>query len=112
MSFPHNNARSIKMSFRVRAPQRGWFSRSWWVVTVCLLALIVYIPAMRARRAALQNISARMIELQQQKQTVLEHKEQLALALASQNDPAWVELVLLRELGVVPDGFLKVHFKK
>jgi hypothetical protein len=34
------------------------------------------------------------------------------LAIASQNDPAWIEMVLLREIGVVPAGFLKVHFKK
>jgi len=100
------------MSFRARAPRRGWFSRSWWVVTVCLLAGIIYIPAVNARRAAFRELTARMVELQQEKQIMLEKKEQLSLALASQNDPAWIELVLLRELGVVPDGFLKVHFKK
>jgi hypothetical protein len=37
--------------------------------------------------------------------------DDLSMQIASQTDPAWVELVLLREMGVVPEGYLKVHFK-
>lgn len=48
------------------------------------------------------------IELSQ----ALQNKEDLQLRIASQNDPAWIEMVLIRELGVVPEGFLKVHFKR
>lgn len=39
-----------------------------------------------------------------------QEKEELSLQIASQSDPAWIEMVLLREVGVVPEGFLKVHF--
>ncbi len=91
---------------------RGWVSRSWWVVSLCLLAAIVYVPAMKSRRAVLNELAFRIAEAEKEKCVVLEHKEHLALALASQSDPAWIELMLLQELGVVPEGFLKVHFKK
>ncbi|MDE3047241.1 MAG: hypothetical protein KGI83_02705 [Verrucomicrobiota bacterium] len=50
--------------------------------------------------------------MENEKAQVLQIKEDLQLRIASQNDPAWIEMVLIRELGVVPEGFLKVHFKK
>jgi len=42
----------------------------------------------------------------------MEKNEDYHLRLASQSDPAWIEMILMRDLGVVPEGFLKVHFKK
>ena len=38
-------------------------------------------------------------------------KQQLEMELCSLNDPEWVELVLKRKLGVVPEGQTKVYFK-
>jgi hypothetical protein len=40
----------------------------------------------------------------------MERHKDLEDRIASQNDPGWIEMVLIRELGVVPEGFLKVHF--
>ena len=48
---------------------------------------------------------------QAQKECELE-KQQLQLKIASQTDPAWIEMILMRDLGVVPEGYLKVYFKK
>ncbi len=39
-------------------------------------------------------------------------KEELLLQINSQRDPAWLEMVLKRNLGVVPEGQVKVYFKK
>jgi hypothetical protein len=38
-------------------------------------------------------------------------QEKLLLTINSQSDPAWIELVLFRELGLVPEGAAKVWFK-
>ncbi|HEY4254902.1 MAG TPA: hypothetical protein VGM34_00975 [Chlamydiales bacterium] len=95
------------------APSKpGWIVRYWWVLTLCLFGAIVYIPAIKTRMAALQELKFRVSELEKEKCVALGQKEELALALASQSDPAWIEMVLLREIGVVPEGFLKVHFKR
>jgi hypothetical protein len=50
--------------------------------------------------------------MEMEKLKAVETREDLELRIASQNDPAWIEMVLVRDLGVVPEGFLKVHFKK
>lgn len=90
----------------------SWWMQWWWVLAFCLLASIVYVPAMKNRKALLGELSFRFSEMEKEKRLVLQEKEELAQRIASQDDPAWVELVLLREMGMVPDGFLKVHFKK
>ena len=76
--------------------------RFWWVGVFCTLALVTYSHGMERREAAFAELQFRLSEMEQ---------EYLTLQIASQSDPAWVELVLLREMGVVPEGFLKVHFK-
>ena len=93
-------------------PKTSWWMQWWWVVAFCLLASVVYIPAMKSRKSSLNELAFRFSEMEKEKRFVLQEKEELTHRIASQNDPAWVELVLLREMGVVPDGFLKVHFKK
>lgn len=93
-------------------PQSSWWMQWWWVLAFCLLASIVYVPAMRNRKTSLNELVFRYAEMEKEKRFVFQEKEELMQRIASHNDPAWVELVLLREMGVVPDGFLKVHFKK
>lgn len=41
-------------------------------------------------------------------------KDQIDLArqVNSQNDPAWIEIVLKKELGLVPEGQKKIYFLK
>jgi hypothetical protein len=92
--------------------QTSWWIRSWWVVAFCLFAMVVYIPAMKSRKATLDELAFRLSEMEKEKCVALQEKEELTQRIASQSDPAWIELVLLREMGVVPEGFLKVHFKK
>jgi len=57
--------------------------------------------------------------LTEKKETLLEEKlhslslqEDLLLRISSRNDPAYLELALMRGLGVVPEGQVKVHFEK
>lgn len=39
-----------------------------------------------------------------------EQQEELKWTIASFDDPAWIELTLMRCLGLVPEGEIKVHF--
>ena len=83
----------------------------WWVGVFCALALVTYSHGMERREAAFAELQFRLSEMQQEYLLAVQEKEDMTLQIASQSDPAWVELVLLREIGVVPEGFLKVHFK-
>lgn len=86
--------------------------KSWWVVAFCSLVAVGYAQAMKGRNSTLAELQFRMTEMEKEKRLALLEKEDLNDRIASQGDPAWIEMVLLKELGVVPEGFLKVHFKK
>ena len=95
----------------VHPPSSKWI-RLCSVVAFCTLVSIVYVPAMKNRNRTVSELVFRLSEMEKQKQLALAEKEELSLTIASQGDPSWIELVLLREMGVVPEGFLKVHFKR
>ncbi|PIS03027.1 MAG: hypothetical protein COT85_03080 [Chlamydiae bacterium CG10_big_fil_rev_8_21_14_0_10_42_34] len=90
----------------------SFWSRSWWVVSFCLTCCLVYFHFMSEKKAAVAHMTLKLEEMQQEKWRAIQKKEDLELRIASQNDPAWIEMILMRDLGVVPEGFLKVHFKK
>jgi hypothetical protein len=86
--------------------------KGWWAVAFCLLVGVIYGQGIRNRNEGLRQVTAHLAAIEQEYHLALREKENLNLRLASQSDPAWIELVLLRQMGVVPEGFLKVHFKK
>ena len=90
----------------------AFFLSSWWVWLFLFFCLCVYVPTISKRNGEVVNLQARYYALEQEKYELSNEKEELCLRLRSQSDPAWIEQVLIRELGVVPDGYLKVHFKK
>lgn len=49
--------------------------------------------------------------LHYQKGQLLEEHEDLVLQIHSQSDPAWIQLTLMKGLGLVPDGQMKVFFQ-
>lgn len=89
-----------------------WLTKTWWVIAFCLVMAICYLQAAGTKLSVISQLEARALELEEEKKEALIAKEELELRIASQSDPAWIELVLLREVGVVPEGYLKVHFKK
>lgn len=88
------------------------WSRSWWVIAFCAIAGSIHFHFMKEKTSAVQLLTSRLEEMENEKWLALQKREDLQQRIASQNDPAWIEMILMRDLGVVPEGFLKVHFKK
>lgn len=88
------------------------WSRSWWVILFCAITSLTYFHFLKDKKGALYVLNVRLKEMEMEKFQALQKREDLELRIASQNDPAWIEMVLIRDLGVVPEGFLKVHFKQ
>ena len=65
---------------------------------------------MRKKKEAFVACTLHLKKMEQEFQILKDEKEYLELKIASQNDPAWIEMVLMRDLGVVPEGYLKVYF--
>ena len=59
-----------------------------------------------------RELASRFDRLSHQKELVLQERDDLLLQVQSQNDPAWIEMALMKSLGVIPEGQIKVFFKK
>lgn len=86
--------------------------KSWWVwlfLFACGLGLRI---ANERRDALYLSLQAELKEASSKIITATERQEELQLQLQSQSDPAWIELTLMRWLGLVPEGQTKVYFKE
>ena len=86
--------------------------RYWWVFVFLLVVFVGYSHAIKKKDKQIQEIQMRIESLQDEKDYLTAQKEDLNLKLNSQSDPAWIEQVLMKEIGLVPEGQIKVHFSK
>ena len=86
--------------------------RSWWVHLVLALSFVLYFHARSEKRRVRLDLEERILQLEREKDAALLQKEMLASQIESQQDPAWIEMVLMKRLGLVPEGQYKVYFKQ
>lgn len=84
--------------------------KSWWVLLFFLGCGIVLEKALDVQRFEYAKLSFQWSHLQREKERLLMEQENLRAQVNSQSDPAWVELTLMRKMGLVPEGQRKVLF--
>ena len=84
---------------------------SWIALAFCIICVGVLEKALQQLEKEVIHLDARYQELLTQKKEALNMQHQLTRQINSQNDPAWIELILKKNLGVVPEGQLKVFFE-
>ena len=98
------------------APQKGIlqeiFVGSWWLILLIVCCLFIDGRVSSKRDHEYQSLAEQHQALLKQKEEALAMQEEFQLHLySSSHDPSWIELVLIRELGVIPDGQTKFFFK-
>ncbi len=83
---------------------------SWWVLLCLLLMLIVYERSSSWRQEELTRLKGQLEALERDKAEAVALFVDLTLQINSQSDPEWVELVLRKGLGLVPEKQTKVFF--
>lgn len=86
------------------------FIRSWWVIGFMLICTIFYEQNLKKRDQLYQQLMNKYSALQQEKLEMMHQQQNLQLQINSQSDLAWIELVLMKRLGLVPEGQQKVYF--
>jgi hypothetical protein len=71
---------------------------------------MLYEQGMKKREVDYGMLLRQYQNLTKQKQIAMDYKESLQLQINSQSDPAWVELTLMKGLGLVPEGQVKFFF--
>ncbi|MBI3901094.1 MAG: hypothetical protein HY324_02960 [Chlamydiia bacterium] len=90
--------------------KKDW--REWWWVALSLFLFVLFYPwAMQGKKKEIERLSCQLQEKEIEKRVALIEHEELQLQIHSQNDPSWIEMLLIRDLGMVPEGWLKVHFR-
>lgn len=84
--------------------------RSWWVLAFLCLIVSIYFQAAHRQIIAESQLTSRTQAMENEKRIATHQQEDLMSRLQSSSDPAWIELVLMKELGVVPEGWVKVRF--
>jgi hypothetical protein len=86
------------------------FQRNLWFLLLLIASFVVYDFGMKKKNFAIDEIRYRMKALEKEKIKAMALQEDLLLHVNSESDPAYMEMVLMKELGVVPEGKMKVHF--
>lgn len=86
------------------------FFRSWWVILFILICFMCYEQGLKKLNADYGKLHAQFKELQDDYQTVKEIQELYSTKLNSFNDPEWIEMVLISELGLIPANQKKIYF--
>lgn len=90
----------------------SFWGRTWFMIAFCVLTGVIHAHFLNEKKRAIHQLNERLNVMENEKMAALKIREDYQLRIASQSDPAWIEMILMRDLGVVPEGFLKVHFKK
>jgi hypothetical protein len=84
--------------------------KSWWVILFSLICYTFYERELQKRDLKFIFLKNTFNDLQKQKLYSLAYQENLLLQINSQSDPEWVELTLMKGLGLVPEGSVKAYF--
>ena|SRR5437899_5815824 len=85
---------------------------NWWVAVFVLFSYGLYSHGVQKKKDVLAELQGRFLELHGEKQLAIATQEELRLQVQSQDDPAWIEMTLMKGLGLVPEGQRKVYFQK
>ncbi len=84
--------------------------KSWWTILFFLLCYFAYDQAVQHKTREENKLREKLNSLDREKLRALAKQEDLKLQIASQEDESFIELTLMRRLGLVPEGQTKVHF--
>lgn len=84
--------------------------RTWWVIGFMLFCYLMYERGLLKRDQDFAKLHSQYLDMQNQYKQALLLQSNLLLQVNSQSDPEWVELTLMKGLGLVPDEQIKVVF--
>ncbi len=86
--------------------------KSWWVILFVLFCFMLYEQGIRQVNGQYKFLKKQLDALENEKEDALAKQNDLLLQINSHSDPAWIELTLMKGLGLVPEGQTKIYFKK
>jgi len=86
------------------------FLENWWIILFCLITSIALEVGLHRESTAYSQLNAQYTALLNEKDETQAQQDRLQRQINSQSDAAWIELTLMKGLGLVPEGQTKVLF--
>jgi hypothetical protein len=83
-----------------------------WVILFTFVSLGCYGFAAQQKEMRYSELHEMVNRLELQMDQAKKEQQVLNLRLSSLNDPEWVQMLLMRDLGVLPDGQVKITFSQ
>ena len=84
---------------------------SWWVGIFILFIYMLGLKTSHVKEEEISKLTQQLSSLKHEKSLALQSAVELSCQIESQKDPLWIEKMLMKKLGVVPVGQVKVRFK-
>lgn len=84
---------------------------SWWAALFIFASCGFYSLASHKRQTALIALKSQVETLKTEKLQAKKTHEDLKLRFQSQSDPEWIQMLLMKTLGMVPEGQIKIVFE-
>ncbi len=84
----------------------------WWVFTFMATCFVTYAHASKKKGETHKILVDKLRELEIARDVAVAEKGRLELEIHSQSDPLWIQLALMKGLGLVPEGQKKVLFQE
>lgn len=85
---------------------------SWWVGVFVLFTYMLAVKTSHDKEEKIAQMAEQLRTLSKDKTLALVNRDRLLCEIESQKDPLWIEMILMKKLGVIPEGQIKVRFKK
>lgn len=96
-----------------RHPSFIKFLMNWgWPLLFILLCWTLYAKGIQEKKEIFAGLSQKINHLEIERGAAFAKQEDLLLQIESQKDPAWIEMLMMKKLGVVPEGQVKVYFER
>jgi hypothetical protein len=83
---------------------------NWWTILFIICSYYCYEQGLKNRNKDFTKLQIQYHSLQNEKKIISTLHEKLVMQVNSQSDPEWLELVLMKGLGLAPEGQIKVLF--
>ncbi len=102
----------VKHRTSLKARLVSGFMRSWWVLSFIAFCLCAHLAAVRSHNLMLSQLEALKDRRLAERNYWQQQHKLWSLRLANCQNPAWLELILMRELGVSPKDTIKIVFEE
>jgi len=86
--------------------------RWWWVLFAFIVGFAGYEQSASQTKKEIRRLNHEKSTLTTERKALLASQDKLQRQIRSQEDPAFIELTLIRTLGLVPEGQRKIYFHK